>query len=52
MKKDVITNKKLNEEVSLKELDNGLKVFFMPKKDYMKQYAIFATRYGSNDNKF
>jgi len=52
MKKNVITNKKLNEEVSLKELDNGLKVFFMPKKDYMKQYAIFATRYGSNDNKF
>lgn len=42
----------LKETMFLKELDNGLKIFFMPKKGYTKQYALFATNYGSNDSKF
>ncbi|EOD01250.1 EF-P 5-aminopentanol modification-associated protein YfmH [Caldisalinibacter kiritimatiensis] len=52
MKYDIIRNEKLNEEVYFKELNNGLKVFFIPKKEYVKKYAIFTTKYGSNDNKF
>lgn len=47
-----IVNEKLKEELYIKELDNGLKVFYMPKQSYLKKYAIYATNYGSNDNKF
>jgi predicted Zn-dependent peptidase len=42
----------LKEKMSMSQLDNGLKVYFMPKEGYTKQYAIFATNYGSNDSKF
>ncbi len=42
----------LREEMYFEELENGLKIFFMPRKGYTKQYAIFATNYGSNDNMF
>lgn len=52
MQKNIIKSEKLNEEIHYRELDNGLKIFFMPKKDYLKKYAIFATNYGSNDNIF
>lgn len=48
----VIRNETIKEEIHLVELDNGLKVFFMPKENYTKKYAIFATNYGSNDNRF
>lgn len=34
------------------ELSNGLKVFYMPKKNYVKKYAIYSTNYGSIDNIF
>ncbi|QEK13603.1 insulinase family protein [Crassaminicella thermophila] len=47
-----IESKLLKEKMVLKELQNGLKIFFMPKEGYTKQYAIFATNYGSNDSKF
>ena len=33
-------------------MESGLKVFFIPKEGYTKQYAIFATDYGSIDNVF
>lgn len=45
-------NKLINERVYEKKLSNGLKIFYMPKQGYTKQYAIFATNYGSNDLKF
>lgn len=45
-------NKLINEEIHTCELENGLKVCMMPKKDYVKKYAVFATNYGSNDNEF
>jgi len=45
-------NNRLKEEVYSYELENGLKIFYMPKKGYAKKYAIYATNYGSNDNKF
>lgn len=33
-------------------LENGLKIFLMPKNDFYKTYAIFATKYGSRDVEF
>lgn len=52
MKNTIIDNRKINERLIYKELKNGLKVFLMPKKNYVKKYAIFATNYGSIDNSF
>lgn len=45
-------NEKIRERVIYGESKNGLKVFFMPKVGYTKQYAIFSTNYGSIDNTF
>jgi len=42
----------IKEIVYEKELNNGLKIFYMPKEGYTKQYAMFATNFGSNDLKF
>lgn len=42
----------IKEVVYEKKLNNGLKIFYMPKKGYTKQYAMFATNFGSNDLKF
>lgn len=33
-------------------LDNGLKVYVMPKPGFQKKYAVFATKYGSFDSQF
>ncbi|WP_019907798.1 EF-P 5-aminopentanol modification-associated protein YfmH [Thermoanaerobacter indiensis] len=45
-------NGRIDEKILLQELDNGLKVYIMPKRGYIKQFAIFATHFGSNDSKF
>ena len=45
-------NKILNETYYELTLDNGLKVFLMPKNDYYKTFAVFATKYGSRDTEF
>lgn len=42
----------LKEKISFRKLENGLEIFVLPKKDYVKKFAIFGTRYGSIDNKF
>ncbi len=52
MKITEFNNDKIKEKVLLAETENGLKVFFMPKPGYTKQYAIFSTNYGSIDNTF
>lgn len=52
MKINTIRSEKINEEVYNIELENGLKIFYMPKKDYVKKYAIYSTHYGSIDNVF
>ncbi len=31
---------------------SGCRVYIMPRKDYAKSYALFATRYGSTDSEF
>ncbi len=52
MKINSVKSNRLNEEIYNVELSNGLKVFYMPKKDYVKKYAIYSTNYGSIDNIF
>ncbi len=52
MKKEEYINDNIKERVLFRETHNGLKVFFMPKEGYTKQYAIFSTNYGSVDNTF
>ena len=47
-----IVNDILREEVYYEKLQNGLDVYFMPKRGFMKKYAILATNYGSNDLEF
>ncbi len=32
--------------------ESGLKVYIFPKEGYSKSYALFGTRYGSNDSQF
>lgn len=47
-----IVNELLKEEVYYDKLENGLDVYFMPKKGFTKKYAVLATDYGSNDLEF
>ena len=42
----------LGEEVHGARLANGLPVFVLPKKGFLKKHAMLATRYGSIDNEF
>lgn len=42
----------LQETLYHETLDNGLKVYLLPKKDFNKTYATFTTNYGSIDNTF
>ena len=49
---NTIINDRIKEKILYKELESGLKVYFMPKPGFTKKYAIFSTNYGSNDNKF
>ncbi|SHJ56085.1 EF-P 5-aminopentanol modification-associated protein YfmH [Tepidibacter formicigenes] len=47
-----IFNDILKEEIYYEKLENGLDLFFMPKKGFNKKYAVFATKYGSNELEF
>jgi predicted Zn-dependent peptidase len=47
-----IRMERIRENLFFSKLDNGLEVFILPKKDYSKQFAIFATHFGSVDLKF
>ena len=49
---EILENKRMNEKLYYKKLNSGLDVYFMPKTGYVKKHAIFATNYGSNDNRF
>ena len=42
----------LGERIYSEVLDNGLAVYVMPKKEYVKTFAAFATRYGGSDCRF
>jgi predicted Zn-dependent peptidase len=43
---------KIRESLYYSKLKNGLEVFVLPKRGYSKQFAIFATNFGSVDMKF
>ncbi len=47
-----ITYDRLQENMITETLDNGLKVFILPKEGFQKTYATFSTKYGSIDNHF
>ena len=48
----IIENSKVKEKLYVEKLDNGLTVMIMPKKNIQKKYMIWATNFGSIDNKF
>ena len=47
-----IVNDIIKEELYFETLENGLRVYFMPKKGFVKKYAVLATDFGSNDLEF
>ncbi len=48
----IIENSKVKEKLYIEKLENGLTVMIMPKKNIQKKYMIWATNFGSIDNKF
>lgn len=48
----IIENSKVKEKIYIEKLENGLTIMIMPKKGIQKKYVIWATNYGSIDNKF
>ena len=48
----IIENSKVKEKLYIEKLDNGLTVMIIPKKNMQKKYVMWATNYGSIDNKF
>lgn len=42
----------IKEKAYIEELDNGLKVIIVPKKNINKKYVIWGTNFGSMDNRF
>jgi predicted Zn-dependent peptidase len=44
--------KRIRERLYSHRHDSGLEVFVLPKRGYSKQFAIFATRFGSIDTRF
>lgn len=48
----IIENSKVKEKLYIERLENGLTVMIMPKHETSKKYVMWATNYGSLDNKF
>lgn len=48
----VIENLSVKEKLYTEKLDNGLTIMIIPKKGIRKKYVMWATHYGSIDNKF
>ena len=42
----------IDERVFEAELENGLKVFIIPKAGFQKTFVTYTTQFGSLDNKF
>lgn len=49
---ETIKNDILNEKMYKKEYKNGLRAYVMPKPGYNKTFAMFATNFGSINDKF
>ncbi len=52
MQLNKIENSTIGELMYVGEHESGLGVFIIPKKGFVKKYAIFGTRYGSIDSNF
>ena len=48
----IIENLSVKEKLYVEKLENGLTVMIIPKKGIRKKYVMWATHYGSIDNKF
>lgn len=48
----IIENLKVKEKLYTEKLENGLTVMIIPKHETTKKYVMWATNYGSLDNKF
>ena len=48
----IIENLKVKEKLYIENLENGLTVMIIPKKNIQKKYVIFGTHFGSIDNHF
>ena len=48
----IIENSKVKEKLYIEKLENGLTIMIIPKKGIQKKYIMWATNYGSMDNKF
>ena len=48
----IIENSKVKEKLYVEKLENGLTVMIMPKANIQKKYMLWATNFGSIDNKF
>ena len=48
----IIENIQVKEKLYMEKLENGLTVMIIPKKGIRKKYVMFATHYGSVDNRF
>lgn len=48
----IIETSKIKEKAYVEELENGLKVIIIPKKNTKKKYVIWGTHFGSIDNHF
>lgn len=44
--------KQIDEKIYEAELNNGLKLFIIPKKGFQKTFVTYTTQFGSLDNKF
>lgn len=47
-----IYNDIINEELYFDKMDNGLEVFYIPKKGFINKYAVLGVDFGSNDLEF
>lgn len=52
MKITEFESRTVQEKIICCEYDNGLNAFVLPKKNFSKRYATYATRYGSIDSEF
>ena len=48
----IIENKQLNEKIYIETLSNGMTIYVLPKHNTEKKFVVWATKYGSIDNKF
>ena len=49
---EIINNETLLEKLYFEEMNNGLKVYLLPKPDFSKTYGLFSTKFGSIDTTF